>query len=94
MSGENLLRLQIRALLLSGVLPTVRANKVFGGSGSGGAVCDCCGDVIEQSDVEYEIEVRSPSSKQYLVSHVRCYQIWSDESCKIGASDCLQARPD
>jgi len=63
----------IRQRYLSGELPPYSPGKAFGGMGAG-RVCDCCGDVIDQRDIEYEIEL--PDGRQVL-SHIGCWLEWA-----------------
>jgi hypothetical protein len=66
----NLIRLKLN----NGSLPAKPPrNKIYAGYGSG-AVCDACGDSIQPSDVEYELNY--PDEQRTFRLHLGCASLW------------------
>ena len=82
--STDALRTTIHNQLLAGVLPLGLAKRVFGGPGEG-EPCDCCGQVIERHEIEYEAEVSSQNdiAGLRLVAHRACFEVWKDEAFKL-----------
>jgi hypothetical protein len=73
---EEQLRTVIRERVRTGKLPPA-SGRIFGGRGSSTA-CDCCGQIIGDREIEYEVELGG-SGPTFLV-HARCHWIWREES--------------
>jgi hypothetical protein len=84
--SKDALRTTIRAQLLAGVLPFGVAKRVFGGPGEG-EPCDCCGQVIERHEIEYEAEVSFADgiAGLRLVAHRVCFDLWNREAARLRA---------
>jgi len=86
---EPLLREKARAAIASGALPTRKADRTFGGNGSG-AVCPVCEEPVTREQVELELEfirqgAHAGLARYYL--HQRCFAAWEFERTKVGRSD-------
>jgi hypothetical protein len=57
----------------SGNLPPNGQGRIYGGRGQG-RPCALCGDPIDPSQVEYEIEWSSPKGLQRSIFHLACYE--------------------
>lgn len=57
----------------SRALPPKGAGRIFGGRGQGGP-CALCGDPIEPTQIEYEIEWSSAEGPQRSHFHLACYE--------------------
>jgi hypothetical protein len=54
-------------------LPPRGAGRIFGGRGQG-TPCALCGDPIDTSQIEYEIEWSSAEGPQRSHFHLACYE--------------------
>ena len=85
--NQKLLRNLIRRQMSTGQLPPAFGGKTFGGRGRN-QVCDCCGQIIEPDEIEYQIEftpTRGESGKIF-VAHIHCHWLWWEESDLQGSS--------
>jgi len=86
---EPLLREKARAAIASGALPTRKADRTFGGNGSG-AICPVCEEPVTREQVELELEFTRqgahPGLARYYL-HQRCFAAWEFERTKVGRSD-------
>lgn len=75
--NEQELRAKIASRVRTGFLPSERPAKTYAGIGEG-ANCDCCGLVITDRDVQYEVDfgTASEGSRRTLVAHRDCHRIW------------------
>jgi len=75
--NEQDLRAKIASRVRTGLLPSERPAKTYAGIGEG-ASCDCCGLVITDRDVQYEVDfaISSESSRRTLIAHRDCHRIW------------------
>ncbi len=78
---ESELRERARELIHAGRLPDVVPTRMWGGRGSG-QTCALCGDVVPQTEVEYELE---PEPGTVLHFHFMCHAAWQLE--------CVRATP-
>lgn len=79
--NQKILRNLIRGQISTGQLPPAFGGKTFGGRGRN-QVCDCCGQIIEPDEIEYQIEftpTRGESGKTF-VAHIHCHWLWWEES--------------
>ena len=88
MPDEPILRAQAREAIRSGRLPSRKADRVFGESGSR-VTCAVCAELITPDQPEIEIEFRrhgaQPGLDRYFL-HVRCFAAWELERTKIERS--------
>ena len=73
---EEFVRLRIREMLKRGEMPCDEPEKVWAGRGSG-SHCAACGELIGQTEIEYEVELSSGAA--ILRLHRRCHEIWLEE---------------
>jgi hypothetical protein len=73
-----MLRVTVRSLLAGGLLRPID-GKAWGSQGTGKR-CEVCVDPVTEEQVEYEIE--SGKDGKPIVTHLRCFLIWQDESRK------------
>ena len=76
---EQELRRRAHAALQTGLLPRERPRGIWGGNGSGER-CAVCGQAIEPSEMELEIELAAGEVSVHGVRefhlHLRCFAAW------------------
>jgi hypothetical protein len=72
---ESVVRDRIREMLRTGSLPCDEPTSTWGGNGSGHH-CVVCRERIDETEVEYEVDL--PSAKS-LRLHRRCHALWLEE---------------
>jgi len=87
MADDAILAERARDAIRSGVLPARAANRTFGGPGNG-APCAVCGEPVQHTQMELEIEFNrhgaAPGLDRYHL-HTKCYAAWALERKKRGA---------
>lgn len=73
--NEQEIRALIDSRVRAGILPSESPAKTFAGTGEG-ANCDCCGLVITERDVQYEVDFASEGMRRTVVAHRDCHRIW------------------
>ena len=75
LSEEILLRTKARELIQSGVLPSRRPDRMWGGRGLG-HICALCSVAIPANELEWQMEYRDGGvgSTEFHI-HMRCYEI-------------------
>jgi len=68
-------RTRIRLLRDTGDIPCDRPEKTWAGHGRG-RVCAACGELIESTDIEFEVDLRTGVT---LRMHRHCHDIWLEE---------------
>lgn len=84
--NQRSLRKLIRGQMSTGQLPPAFGGKTFGCRGRNEA-CDCCGQIIEPDDMEYQIEF-TPTCGEFgktFVAHIQCHWLWWEESDSQGS---------
>jgi hypothetical protein len=71
---ELSIRARIRAMVEGGELPCEESGKVWAGRG-GGTHCAACGEIIESTEIEFEVEL-GPNTVLRL--HRLCHHIWQE----------------
>jgi hypothetical protein len=69
------IRARIRQMVETGELPCEESGKVWAGRGNG-THCAACGEIIEQNEIEFEVEL-GPGTVLRL--HRLCHYIWQEE---------------
>jgi hypothetical protein len=72
------LRRRALAALRAGVLPHLRPQRTWGGSGTG-ELCPVCGRNIEPEDMELELDFASAdcgNTGREFHLHLRCFAAW------------------
>jgi hypothetical protein len=69
------IRVRIRRMLETGLLPCDEPGKVWAGRGAG-THCAACGEPIAPSDIEFEVPL---STGHALRLHRDCHLIWREE---------------
>lgn len=68
-------RARIRLLREAGEIPCEAPEKTWAGRGRN-SVCAACGDMIAESDIEFEVDLRTGVM---LRMHRRCHDVWLEE---------------
>lgn len=79
---EAEIRVRVRSLVLTGQLPCEEPDTVWAGRGTG-TLCIACREVIEASEVEYEVELPNGVTMRL---HRACHVIWEEECAEPRAS--------
>lgn len=88
MTNERL-REAARRAIRSGAVPGHRAERIWGGLGTG-ARCAVCKVKVPQDDIELEVEfIVDEGRSRSLHMHQRCYASWEAERC---AMETLEAK--
>ena len=86
MPDEAVLREKAREAIRSRKLPPRRADRTYGGPGSG-KLCSLCSEPVTLEQVEMEMEFKRlgahPGFDRYFL-HIRCLAAWEFERAKIG----------
>jgi hypothetical protein len=67
-----------RRLLATKGLPEARFETLSAGNGTL-APCECCGQLIEPTDIEYELQFRQDQRIATIRLHRECWELWSEE---------------
>jgi hypothetical protein len=67
-----------RSLIASGVLQGCPLERVFAGYGEQHSECSLCGQRIEPTQVQYEVESARVNSSSALRFHLPCYEAWQE----------------
>ena len=73
---DTALRMRVRELIKSGLLPLMVPQQIQGGHGSGQA-CAACDRPITSAQVEYEVE--DPEGDRRMHFHLGCHAAWQME---------------
>jgi hypothetical protein len=88
MPDEAALREKAWEAIRSGKLPSRRADRTYGGPGSG-KLCSLCSEPVTLDQVEMEMEFKRhgshPGFDRYFL-HIRCFVAWEFQRAKIGAA--------
>jgi DNA repair exonuclease SbcCD ATPase subunit len=63
------------AKIEAGELPAAFRGSTRAGGGSG-EPCDLCGQTVEKSGIEYEVEWQKEAAVRVLRFHLECFQAW------------------
>lgn len=81
------LREAARRAIESGAVPRHRAERTWGGLGTG-ASCAVCSAKIARHEVELEVEVFVEGARpRALFMHQRCYSAWEAERRRMDAPE-------
>lgn len=85
--SERTLRRLAREKLGRGDLPGSEPQRIWIDSGTGEA-CSLCGDIVRESDMEYELEFRPgiTAGSTLLRFHARCHAAWQTERLRANES--------
>lgn len=78
---ESTLREKARSALKSGKLPNRRAERMWGGPGSGGD-CAVCGQCVTREEMGFDLEFAGDGARPGPVNHelhMRCFAAWEFE---------------
>jgi hypothetical protein len=84
---ESTLREKARSALKSGKLPYGRAERMWGGPGSGDN-CAVCGDSVTREEMGFELEFAGDGERPGPVNHelhMRCFAAWEFERESVTA---------
>ena len=82
---ESTLRQWARQALQSGILPTCRPDRLWGGPGRG-EVCALCRERVSAEETAFELEFIGPAGALVNRSlHFRCFAAWEHERESVAA---------
>jgi hypothetical protein len=78
--NSHTIRELVRAAIIDGRLPRSGGKpRIFGGRGEWQA-CSCCHEIIQPTEVQYDIDCTLNGSVHTLSMHMKCFQVWELES--------------
>ena len=75
MPDETVLRAEAREAIRTGMMPSKRPDRTWGGPGVG-VVCTVCGEAVARDQMEFEVEFGRDGDNSGLDKfhvHVRCF---------------------
>ena len=83
-TDEERLRKLAREAIAAGMLPSLRASRLWGGPGIG-AGCAVCGQPVGREELGFELELGAGSGERHF--HVRCFAAWDVECQQQAAAE-------